>query len=71
MLLSWDYWELERRMAEGGGPIAELPTIPKQFATVEVGGLGCCISGQQRLWLACMCVEVGWAGLSCAVLRLA
>ncbi|KAI7846383.1 hypothetical protein COHA_000094 [Chlorella ohadii] len=35
VLLSWDYWELERRMAEGGGPIAELPTIPKQFATVE------------------------------------
>lgn len=37
VLLSWDYWELERRMAEGGGPIAELPTIPKQFASVEVG----------------------------------
>ncbi|PRW45131.1 putative helicase MAGATAMA 3 [Chlorella sorokiniana] len=35
VLLSWDYWELEQRMAEGGGPIAELPTIPKQFASVE------------------------------------
>jgi len=23
-------------MAEGGGPISELPTIPKQFGTVEV-----------------------------------
>ncbi|PSC70977.1 putative helicase MAGATAMA 3 [Micractinium conductrix] len=35
ILISWDYWELERKMAEGGGPIAELPTIPKQFATVD------------------------------------
>ncbi|KAL4853029.1 putative helicase MAGATAMA 3 [Chlorella vulgaris] len=35
ILLSWDYWELERKMADGGGPIAELPTIPKQFASVE------------------------------------
>ena len=38
VLLSWDYWALERQMAEGGGPIAELPTIPKQFGSVEVGG---------------------------------
>ncbi|EFN56459.1 hypothetical protein CHLNCDRAFT_57676 [Chlorella variabilis] len=35
ILLSWDYWELERRMADGGGPIAELPTIPQQFSSVE------------------------------------
>ncbi|KAL4448164.1 hypothetical protein ABPG75_005383 [Micractinium tetrahymenae] len=35
ILLSWDYWELERKMAEGGGPISDLPTIPKQFALVE------------------------------------
>ena len=36
ILLSWDYWELERKMSEGGGPISELPTIPKQFCSVEV-----------------------------------
>lgn len=35
ILLSWDYWELERKMAEGGGPISELPTIPKQFPGVD------------------------------------
>ena len=40
ILLSWDYWQLEREMAEGGGPIAELPTIPRQFASVEVGTPG-------------------------------
>ena len=36
ILLSWDYWELERKMSEGGGPISELPTIPKQFCSVDV-----------------------------------
>lgn len=37
ILLSWDYWELERKMSAGGGPISELPTIPQHFTSVEVG----------------------------------
>ena len=38
ILLSWDYWETRRKLAEGEGVIAELPTIPKQFGSVEVRG---------------------------------
>lgn len=40
ILLSWDYWELERSCRNGGGPIEELPTIPIQFSSAEVGVLG-------------------------------
>lgn len=36
ILLSWDYWEVERNLTQGKGPIKKLPTIPKHFATPEV-----------------------------------
>lgn len=52
ILISWDYWELERKMAEGGGPIAELPTIPKQFATVDVSTRAACGGSKLGDWPA-------------------
>ena len=36
IILSWDYWEIESKLAQGEGPIAHLPTIPKHFSTPEV-----------------------------------
>ena len=36
IILSWDYWDIESKLAQGEGPIAHLPTIPKHFATPEV-----------------------------------
>ncbi len=36
IILSWDYWDIESKLAQGEGPIAHLPTIPKHFSTPEV-----------------------------------
>lgn len=36
IILSWDYWRLDRAIAAGKGPIEELPTIPLTFASVQV-----------------------------------
>ncbi|KAL6776825.1 hypothetical protein ACKKBF_B31070 [Auxenochlorella protothecoides x Auxenochlorella symbiontica] len=32
---SWDYWQLERDVTDGKGPISQLPTIPKTFSSVQ------------------------------------
>lgn len=45
ILLSWDYWQLERDVAEGKGPITELPTIPSTFPSIQVGRGGCWVGG--------------------------
>jgi len=34
-LMSWDYWRLADRLAEGAGVVDELRTVPKSFASVE------------------------------------
>lgn len=69
VLLSWDYWDLERRMAEGGGPIAELPTIPKQFASVEVRAMvvfawPICLAG--HAWADMAWADMAWHSLGMA-----
>lgn len=36
ILLSWDYWHLERLSRDNKGPIDTLPNVPQKFSTVEV-----------------------------------
>ena len=35
VLLSWDYWELEKNASEGRGLFDKLPTIPVRFSSVD------------------------------------
>lgn len=58
---SWDYWQLERDVTDGKGPITQLPTIPKTFSSVQVGGYGGWeVGAQSVLHSAGYCATSAW-----------
>lgn len=38
IILSWDFWEIDRSVTHGGGVIPELEALPQSFDSAEV----CC-----------------------------
>ena len=38
IILSWDFWEIDRSVTQGGGVIPELEALPQSFDSAEVCG---------------------------------
>ena len=36
ILLSWDYWDLDKRTQEGEGAMQDLKAVPSTFSSVQV-----------------------------------
>lgn len=36
ILLSWDYWDLDKRTEEGEGAMPNLKAVPSTFSSVQV-----------------------------------